>query len=58
MYMSEKYCECYELPEQGAFIVGNQYLWHYIIDGSAVVDENGTEVLFNAIKWLWYFRKM
>ncbi|MDE6991635.1 MAG: hypothetical protein K2P42_13385 [Lachnospiraceae bacterium] len=56
--MNEKYCECYELPEQGVFIVGNQYLWQYIIDGIAVADENGTEVLFDAIKWLWYFRRM
>lgn len=56
--MNEKYCECYELPEQGVFIVVNQYLWQYIIDGIAVADENGTEVLFDAIKWLWYFRRM
>ncbi|MCI8900111.1 MAG: hypothetical protein HFH76_05680 [Lachnospiraceae bacterium] len=56
--MNKRFCECYELPGQGVFIIGSQYLWHYIIDGIAVEDENGTDVFFDAIKWLWYFRKM
>lgn len=58
VYMNKRFCECYELPGQGVFIIGSQYLWHYIIDGIAVEDENGTDVFFDAIKWLWYFRKM
>lgn len=54
--MSDWICECYELPDQGRFFVGNQYMWAYIIDGIRVKDEDGTDVLFDEIKWLWYFR--
>jgi hypothetical protein len=49
-------CECYQLPPQGNFIVGNKYKWDYIIDGIVVKDESKIEISFSEIMWLWYFK--
>lgn len=54
--MSDHVCECYELPDQGYFLVGKQYKYQYIIDGIRVKDENGIDINFDDVKWLWYFR--
>ena len=48
--------ECYALPDQGRFLVGRQYMREYIIDGIKIIDEDGIEIFFDEIKWLWYFR--
>lgn len=56
--MSDQLCECYELPGEGVFVVGGRYRWSYIIDGVAVRDENGMDIPFDEIKWLWYFRRV
>lgn len=54
--MSDQFCECYELPDQGRFLLGNQYMWDYVIDGIRVRDEDEADIFFDEIKWLWYFR--
>lgn len=51
-------CECYQLPPQGDFVVGNKYSWSYIIDGVSVIDENKMKICFTEITWLWYFREV
>ena len=38
-------------------MVGRQYMREYIIDGIKMIDEDGTEIFFDEIKWLWYFDK-
>lgn len=51
-----KECTCYCLPPEGKFIIGKIYSWRYIIDGIVVTDENGREIYFDEIKFLWYFK--
>ena len=51
-----KKCACYCLPMEGEFIIGNIYSWHYIVDGIVVTDENGKEIQFDEIKFLWFFK--
>lgn len=55
VYMNNQFCTCYEQPEQGKFLVGKQYMWDYVIDGIIVKDEDDVKILFDEIKWLWYF---
>ena len=55
--MNNQFCICYELPEQGNFFLGKQYMWGYVIDGIIVKDEDDVKILFDEIKWLWYFQK-
>ena len=52
-----KKCTCYCLPPEGKFVIGKIYSWRYIIDGIAVTDENGKEIPFDDIKFLWFFQK-
>ena len=56
MYMSDQLCECYELPDQGRFLIGSEYRCNSVIEGSRVRDEDGDDIVFDEIKWLWYFR--
>lgn len=51
-------CKCYCMPPEGEFIIGNIYNWTYIIDGRHVTDENGKQIGFGEIRFLWFFRDM
>lgn len=55
---SEELCECYCLPEAGRFVIGERYRWNYVIDGIVVGDEDGKEIDFDEIRFLWYFKKI
>ena len=57
VYMNDQFCICYEQPEQGKFLIGKQYMWYHVIDGIIVKDEDEAKILFDEIKWLWYFHK-
>lgn len=50
-------CTCHHLPPEGAFHIGKEYPWQYVIDGIVVEDENGIRICFNEIIFLIYFKK-
>ncbi len=50
-------CKCHHIPRIGDFAIGKEYQWQYIIDAIRVIDENGAEISFSEINFLWYFNK-
>ncbi len=55
--MSMKRCECYCLPEKGRFVIGDNYVWRYIIDGIEVFDNDEKWIYFDEMIFLWYFKR-
>lgn len=51
-------CRCNNLPPEGNFIKGKEYEWDYIIDATYIIDDNGEQVVFDDIKFYWYFTKI
>lgn len=52
-----KKCICHHIPKDGNFKIGKEYSFQYGIDCICVTDDNGQQVFFDEITFLWYFTK-